>query len=490
MTLLPEHPSNSEGAENDAPAACAGCAKLDRRQFLASASALSLGALVTGCGDGIIGGPETVPAFPETPFLVDPRQITALQTVGGRSVVQVGLSAPVLVERTGAAQYRALSLACPHRGTIVSVERSGFRCPNHGAVFNADGLWQSGQATSDLEPVGVRMNFDGTLSVGGPPSPPVLAVSATSLAFTALTTSATDPAPQTVNVSNAGGGTIPGISATIAYTAGQPTGWLTAQVSGAIAPATLTLSARRGTLAVGTYTATVTVNTTANGARTIAVVLVVQNANSPASIVLSTTATSMSLPAGSQSEIQAVQVTNGGAGTLAGLRTQVAYSAGGVGWLSATFNSTTTPAVLTLRATATGLSNGTYTAQVTVSAAGVADRILTVTLTIAPIGLVVNIAAWPALATVGGVAGSVGNLNTTPVAIVRTSATSFAAFSMTCPHAGTRINVVNNTSFRCPNHGALFDSAGVNLPSSPQRTTNLVRLTVTYTPGAPTLLVS
>jgi nitrite reductase/ring-hydroxylating ferredoxin subunit len=331
MTLLPEHPSNSEGAENDAPAACAGCAKLDRRQFLASASALSLGALVTGCGDGIIGGPEAIPAFPETPFLVDPRQITALQTVGGRSVVQVGLSAPVLVERTGQAQYRALSLACPHRGTIVSVERSGFRCPNHGAVFNADGLWQSGQATSDLEPVGVRLNFDGTLSVGGPPSPPVLAVSATSLAFTALTTSATDPAPQTVNVSNAGGGTIPGISATITYTAGQPTGWLTAQVSGAIAPATLTLSARRGTLAVGTYTANVTVNTTANGARTIAVVLVVQNANSPASIVLSTTATSMALPAGSQSEIQAVQVTNGGAGTLAALRTQVAYSAGGVG---------------------------------------------------------------------------------------------------------------------------------------------------------------
>jgi len=490
MTLLPEHPSNSEGADNDAPAACAGCARLDRRQFLASASVLSLGALVTGCGDGIIGGPETIPAFPETPFLVDPRQITALQTVGGRSVVQVGLSAPVLVERTGAAQYRALSLACPHRGTIVAVEGSGFRCPNHGAVFNADGIWQSGQATSDLEPVGVRVNFDGTLSVGGPPVPPVLSVGATSLAFTALTTSTTDPAAQTVTLSNTGGGALAGLSTMIGYTAGQPAGWLTAQLSGTTAPATLTLSARRGTLGVGTYSATVTVNSASTGSRSITVVLVVLNANSPASIVLSSTTASMSLPAGSQSEVQAVQVNNGGAGVLAGLRAQVAYSAGGVGWLSATFNTTTTPAVLTLRATATGLSNGTYTAQVTVSAAGVADRILTVTLSVAPIGLVVNIASWPALANVGGVAGSVGNLNTTPVAIVRTSATSFAAFSMTCPHAGTRINVVNNASFRCPNHGALFDSAGVNLPSSPQRTTNLVRLTVTYTPGAATLLVS
>jgi nitrite reductase/ring-hydroxylating ferredoxin subunit len=133
---------------------------------------------------------------------------------------------------------------------------------------------------------------------------------------------------------------------------------------------------------------------------------------------------------------------------------------------------------------------GTYTAQVTISATGVSSRTLTVSLTITPLGLVVTLSAWPALANVGGVAGSVGTLNTTPVAVVRTSATSFSAFSMICPHAGTRINVVNGASFRCPNHGALFDSAGNNLPSSPQRTSNLTRLTVTYTPGASTLLVS
>ena len=77
-----------------------------------------------------------------------------------------------------------------------------------------------------------------------------------------------------------------------------------------------------------------------------------------------------------------------------------------------------------------------------------------------------------------GVAGSVGNLNTTPVTLVRTGATRVAAFSMFCPHAGTRIYVVNNASFRCPNQGALSYSAGVNLPSSPPRTTNLLRLTV------------
>jgi len=492
MTLLPEFPSESHDRPADAAAACTGCARLDRRQFLASASALSLGALVTACGDGVIGGPETIPPFPDTPFTVDPRQVTALQTVGGRTVVQQGLTAPVLVERTSSAQYRAWSLACPHRGTIVTVERSGFRCPNHGAVFNADGVWQSGQPTSDLEPVGVRINADGTLSVGGAPLPPVLAVSATSMVFTASTTSTADPAAQSVTISNTGGGALTGLTAVVSYTAGQPTGWLTAQLSATAVPATVSLSARRGTLAVGTYTATVTIGSSSTGgSRTVAVVLVVQNANTPAALVLSATRASMSLPVGSQTELQAVQVSNAGGGALAGLTTQVAYSAGGVGWLSVTLSATTTPAVLTLRATATGLSAGTYTAQVTISAAGVAARTLDVTLSIAPIGLVVNIASWPALANVGGVAGPVGNLASgTPVAIVRTSATSFSAFSMTCPHAGTRINVVNNASFRCPNHGALFDAAGVNLPSSPQRTSNLQRLTVTYTPGASTLLVS
>jgi Rieske Fe-S protein len=470
---------------------CASCERLDRRHFLSAASVLSLGAFVSACGDGVIGGPESVPAFPDALFTVDPRQVTALQSVGGRTVVQQGAAAPVLVERVSAGQFRAWSLACPHRGTIVTVERSGFRCPNHGAVFDADGRWLSGQPTSDLAPVGVRVNADGTLSVGGQPLPPALALGTTSLVFTAITTSATEPAAQTVAVSNAGGGALSPLTATVSYT-GNQTGWLSVSLSAAAAPATLTVTARRGTLPAGTYNATVSVNAPGNsaGVRSIAVVLIVQSATAPAALVLSSTTAAISLPLGSQSDVQVVQVRNAGGGAITGLSTQTAYSAGNVGWLAVSLNATSTPAVLTVRATATGLSAGNYTAQVTVSAPGVAAQFLTVTLTVAPNGLVVNIAAWPALANVGGVAGSVGNLNTTPVAVVRTSATSFAAFSMICPHAGTRIDVVNNTSFRCPNHGALFDSAGVNLPSSPQRTDNLNRLVVTYTPGASTLLVS
>jgi Rieske Fe-S protein len=82
----------------------------------------------------------------------------------------------------------------------------------------------------------------------------------------------------------------------------------------------------------------------------------------------------------------------------------------------------------------------------------------------------------------------VGNVNGGPVAVTRLSATSFGAFSMRCPHAGTTITVVSGTSFRCPNHGAQFNSAGV-WQSSPQRAENLTPLTVIYTPGATTLSV-
>ncbi|MFO0093525.1 MAG: hypothetical protein ACK54K_04390, partial [Gemmatimonadaceae bacterium] len=73
------------------PSPCATCARLDRRQFLTSASLLSLGAMVTAsCGDGVLSGPESSPGFPEETLRLDPRQITALQQVGGRTVVTQG----------------------------------------------------------------------------------------------------------------------------------------------------------------------------------------------------------------------------------------------------------------------------------------------------------------------------------------------------------------------------------------------------------------
>lgn len=468
---------------------------MDRRRFLASASVLSVGALVTAaCGDGVIAGPEVIPEFPRTPFDFDPRSVAALQQVGGRVVISSGLASPILLERLSTSRYRALSLVCPHRGTIVDVTSSGFVCPNHGARYALDGAWTGGQATGSLAPVAVRMTPEGTLSIGGVPTPPVLALGAPSVVFV-TTTSGGSLAPQTVAIDNDGDGVLTGLQVSLTYEANQRSGWLSVALDQPSGPATLTLTAQRGTIPAGTYTATVVVTAagSANGPQSVAVTMLVQDPSSPASLLLSTAAVAFVAPQGVSPAPLTVQCNNGGGGALLGLAVAITYRAGGpggAGWLSVALSQKTAPATLSLQANPVGLAVGSYSATVTVSATGVPSRTLDVTLTVNPPGLQVILAAWPALANIGGAAGSVGNVNGGPVAVVRTGLSGFAAFSMRCPHQGGTVQVINGSSFRCPNHGALFDNAGNNLPNSPQQTDNLTPLTVIYEPGAPTLVVS
>jgi alpha-tubulin suppressor-like RCC1 family protein/uncharacterized protein YjdB len=69
-----------------------------------------------------------------------------------------------------------------------------------------------------------------------------------------------DPAAETVNVTNSGGGVLSGLAlGTITYGTGEPAGWLAASLSGPTAPATITLQATTGSLSAGTYTAMVPV---------------------------------------------------------------------------------------------------------------------------------------------------------------------------------------------------------------------------------------
>ncbi|MCA0375998.1 MAG: Rieske 2Fe-2S domain-containing protein [Gemmatimonadetes bacterium] len=469
---------------------CTGCARVDRRQFLTSASILSLGALATACGDGVISGPADRPPFPSTPFTLVPANVPALQSVGGRVVVTNGVESPVLVERVSTSQFRALSLVCPHQGTIVGVDGAGFRCPNHEARFAGDGRWLGGQPTADLSALNVQVNADGSITVGGAPLPPTLSLSTAAAVLTTALGGAAS-ATQAVAISNAGGSVLTGLQVALAYRANQPGGWLAVSLDQSTAPATLTLTAQRGALTAGSYGATVTVSATGstNGAQTIDVVLVVQDPAAAPSLQLGTAAVSLAANAGGTAPSQTVPVTNAGGGTLSGLAATVAYAPGGFGWLTATLDRSTAPATLTVRANPSVVTTGTYTATVTVSATGVASRTITVTLTITNAGLQVTLAAWPALANVGGVVGSVGNVGGVPVAVARTGPDSFLAFSMRCTHAGTILNIVGNSFFRCPNHGAEFTAQGI-WRSSPQRTENLDRFTVTYTPGAPTLTVS
>jgi nitrite reductase/ring-hydroxylating ferredoxin subunit len=160
----------------------------------------------------------------QDPIRVDPREHPELQSVGGRLIVNPPGNAPMLIEVIGTRQYRVLSLVCPHRGSIVNRTDDGFLCPNHGARFTAEGHWVGGQSTVDLSPVAFSVESDGVLVVGGivaPPSPPALAISQNTIAFSA-TVGGAAPTPQTVQITNTGGGTLTGISLAITYGASQP----------------------------------------------------------------------------------------------------------------------------------------------------------------------------------------------------------------------------------------------------------------------------
>ena len=102
-----------------------------------------------------------------------------------------------------------------------------------------------------------------------------------------------------------------------------------------------------------------------------------------------------------------------------------------------------------------------------------------------PGSLVVVLASFAALGADGGIARVDGGSGT-PTAVLRVSATSYRAFSMVCPHAGTTVNIVSG-GFRCPNHGATFTSTGA-VTGGPA-TRGLTERTVTYNATAGTLTI-
>ncbi len=104
----------------------------------------------------------------------------------------------------------------------------------------------------------------------------------------------------------------------------------------------------------------------------------------------------------------------------------------------------------------------------------------------AMVDLSVSLSSFAPLATVGGIARVDGNSGP-PVAVYRSAADTYRAYSMVCPHAGTTVNIQGG-GFRCPNHGATFAATGVW--TGGQKTGNLYELTVVYDAGAGKLQIT
>ncbi len=107
------------------------------------------------------------------------------------------------------------------------------------------------------------------------------------------------------------------------------------------------------------------------------------------SIAISSSTVSFGATVGGASPAaQGLTITNGGSGSLSGIAVGAISYGSGAGWLSASLNTTSAPATLTLQATTGSLAAGSYTATVPVSAAGASNtpQNLAVTLTVSAAG--------------------------------------------------------------------------------------------------------
>jgi Rieske Fe-S protein len=97
----------------------------------------------------------------------------------------------------------------------------------------------------------------------------------------------------------------------------------------------------------------------------------------------------------------------------------------------------------------------------------------------------IQIGNYSALANVGGVA--LVSVGAAPLAIVRTSTTSFIALSRVCPHQGGIVNE-SGSRFVCPVHGATFDLNGHWIGGQP--TSNMRQYATTYDAASNALTIS
>ena len=196
-------------------------------------------------------------------------------------------------------------------------------------------------------------------------APPAIGMSPSSLSFTAQQGGG-NPAAQTLNISNTGGGTL-------SWSASLDTTWLAATPSSATGNGTVSIRVTTGTLTAGSYTGTITLSATGASNRTVPVTFTVT-----AAPIINLNPTSLSYAATQGASNPANQTVTL---TMTGGATNWTVS-DSVSWLSVTPTSGSGSSTVTSNANTAGLAAGTYTGTITVSATGALSKTVTVTLTI------------------------------------------------------------------------------------------------------------
>ncbi|HMJ34003.1 MAG TPA: LamG-like jellyroll fold domain-containing protein [Baekduia sp.] len=246
----------------------------------ASVSGLAAGtytANVTVTASGANGSPKTIPvtltvaAAPAAPTLTTSPSSLAFSGVSGAA--DPG-SKTIDVTNTGGS---TLSYTVAKDQPWLTVSPAGGTAPGTITVNASLNSLAAGTYTGNVTVTasgasGSPKTIPVTFTVAAPPA---LGVTPSTLAFTAMQGGA-NPAPQTVDVSNTGGGTL-------TYTVTKDQSWLTVTPTSGTAPSTLTVGANSAGLAPGSYTGTVAVSAPGAGGspKTVSVALTI-NAAPPA----------------------------------------------------------------------------------------------------------------------------------------------------------------------------------------------------------------
>ena len=240
---------------------------------------------------------------------------------------------------------------------------------------------QSGMITLSA-PGATSVSVPVSFTVTAAPVPPAIGFSPTSLSFTAQQ-GGSNPATQTLNISNTGGGTL-------SWTATDNATWLTVSPASGTGNGTLTVTAT-GTQTAGTQTGTITLNAT--GATSVPVNVTFTVTAAP-NISLNPSSLSYAATQGAANPAnKTVSLTTTG-GTLNWTVSRTV--SGNIAWLTVSPASGSSNSTLTASVNTAGLAAGTHTGTITVSAAGASSKTVDVTLTVSAPSTASATLAWNA----------------------------------------------------------------------------------------------
>lgn len=129
---------------------------IDRKDFMRQVGmgfgAIMLMNCLQGCSESEIPDPNPITGGTGIDFTVNIMATAnkALQTKGGFLVIS---DKKIIIARTTANTWIAVSSACTHQGTNVEFRatQGDFLCPSHDSVFTANGAVTRGPATTPLK---------------------------------------------------------------------------------------------------------------------------------------------------------------------------------------------------------------------------------------------------------------------------------------------------------------------------------------------------